>query len=565
MSRRPGLDDALLRMVGSGALPAPEKVHLIQASREGDEAGFETDLRLVELIEGLERRRMEDSRAAHQAREAIGELEAIVRRLSAPPWFPGVLLSTLDTPEGLRVRVLQQTTERVIGVADGVDLAGLGVGDEVYLSPELSAVVGVSPDGPPRYGETARFERLLADGRAEVRVREESHVARLTAYVDPDSLEAGDLVRFDPRGNLVFERLDRAEGKQFFITEAPDIDRSRLGGQHKALERMIWAMTASLAYPDLAKQYKISGEKRILLDGPPGNGKTTLARIAAAEISRMTGQTCQFAVVKPGEFEDPYVGVTQQRIRACFTALKAAAGEGGMAALFLDEVESIARHRGSINGQHSDKFLAALLAEVEGFERQLRLVIISATNRPDLLDSAARARLGEVEIHLPAPTCAGAREIFAIHLDPQLPYHPNGKVAAATREELIDTAVGMLYARNADTELSRLRFRDGKTEVVRAEQLISGRLIEQVCKEACDRGFHRHALGGGTGVRADDMVAAVSDALDKLSGLLRPSNVRSYLAGLEDDNDVVAVERLRAERRVSNPHLYRVTAGEELP
>lgn len=258
-------------------------------------------------------------------------------------------------------------------------------------------------------------------------------------------------------------------------------------------------------------------------------------------------------VVKPAEWEDPYVGVTQQNIRNCFKALREAA-QDDFAILFLDEIEAVGRIRGSAVGQHSDKFLAALLAELDGFTDRAGIAIIAATNRKDLIDPALLERLSDVEIQVKRPDQRGARSIFRIHLSESLPYSPNGPAAAATRGELIDVAVSRFYSPNADSELNSIRFRDGKTRIITARDLASGRIFEQVCRAARQRAFLRDVRGGEGGLQVEDMQNAVGNALERLASTLSPRNVYSYLADLPQDIDVVSVEPI--VRRVKQPHRY---------
>jgi SpoVK/Ycf46/Vps4 family AAA+-type ATPase len=257
-------------------------------------------------------------------------------------------------------------------------------------------------------------------------------------------------------------------------------------------------------------------------------------------------------VVKPGEWEDPFVGVTQQKIRATFRALREA-GEEGFAVLFLDEIEAMGRHRGSAVGHHSDKFLAALLAEFEGFKGRGNVAIIAATNRKDLLEPALLERF-EIEIPVRRPDMRGAKSIFGIHLPASLPYSPNGTAAEDTRREMIETAVSRFYSPNADNDLCTLRFRDGKTRLVTARDLASGRVFEQVCRAACKAAFLRPAEGEEDGLRLEDMQNAVSDAMERLTHTLTVRNVHIYLPDLSTDLDVASVEPVT--RKVTRPQRY---------
>jgi len=278
-----------------------------------------------------------------------------------------------------------------------------------------------------------------------------------------------------------------------------------------------------------------------------------MARVAVSEIARLTDKKCRFAVVKPAEWESPWVGQTQENIRQCFQALREV-GEDGYAVLFMDEIESIGRIRGGAVSQHSDKFLAAFLAELDGFADRRNVAIICATNRKDLLDSALYERLSDLEISVGRPEMTSARAIFQIHLPESVPFYPNGELAKSTRQELIDYAVSQFYSPNAGNEVCTLRFRDGKQRIIVARELASGRLFENVSRSARRSAFLRDVRGGAAGVQLVDMQDAVSQALERMRHMLTINNVHAYLADLPQDVDVVSVEPI--VRRVKQPHKY---------
>ena len=351
---------------------------------------------------------------------------------------------------------------------------------------------------------------------------------------------------------LALEKIEREEGHQFLLDDVPDIGRERIGGQDDNVEALLSALTATLVSPEKATEYGLANRHSALLVGPPGCGKTTMAQVAAAEMRRLSGVRCRIAVVKPAAWESPWVGETQRNIRACFKALGDAAADG-YAILFLDEIEAVGRVRGSAVGQHSDKFLAALLAEIDGFSQRQGIAIIAATNRKDLVDPALLERLSDVELEVRRPDMRGARAIFGIHLPPSLPYHSNGAAPEETRSAMIETAVSHLYSPNADNELCVVRFRDGKTRTVGARELASGRTFEQICRSARRSAFLRDVRGGDSGMRVADIESAVSEAMHRLASTLTPRNAHAHLSDLPQDVDVVSVEPIT--RRVA-AHRY---------
>jgi proteasome-associated ATPase len=366
-----------------------------------------------------------------------------------------------------------------------------------------------------------------------------------------DALKQGDLILMDGATGLALERVENQDGAEFRVESVPDMPLESVGGQDRALQGLITALTLALSDPKLAQRYGLATQRLILLVGPPGTGKTLMAKAAASHLQRGLGKRCTICVVKPGQFEDPYVGVTQRRMRECFKAVRSG---GEMGILFLDELESVARARGNMVGFHSDKFLAALLAELQGFDTNAgaNLAVIACTNKLSLLDPAIVERF-ECQIHVNRPNLAAARSIFAIHLPESLPFHPNGDQAAVTRRELIEHACTRFYSPNADNQIARVRFRDGTERVLSARDLASGRCFQQIAQAACQTAALRETQGKMPGVTLADIDEAVSDAIAKLSTLLTRENIHHYVP-LPQDKDVIAVEP--PVRRVTHPQRY---------
>lgn len=546
------LDPSLLEQLlatGDGALATPLKLELLRALRAGSaqHAARTDEFLLGHLLQYHESiQRLEVTHA---------QLQSIVDRLTAAPWYPALFLGLVQA--GLRAYavVLHNGTERMVSVAEDVDAQTLAVGEEVFLSNELNVIVATSPRGLPRCGETGTVERLTDDGRCVLRWRDEEVLLDLATRLMDTPLAAGDRVRWDRSAWLALEKLEQSNAQPYLLAEYPHVERSQIGGQEEAFDRLSAALTAVLIDAERAARYRLSGRQSVLLIGPPGVGKTLMARAAVTEISRLSDRPCQFSVVKPGEWESPWVGETEQNIRRCFRALREAAARGP-AVLFLDEIEAISRIRGAAVGQHADRFLSAFLAEVDGFSSRDGVAIICATNRKDLVDPAVLERVSDVEIAVRRPDMRAARAIFEIHLPASLPYQDQSD---DLRSALIDAAVSRLYSPNAEgTQLCRLHFRSGAARVVTARELTSGRLIEQVCRAMGRTAFWRDVNAGATGIGMSDMEAAIADTLERLRSTLTPRNAHAYLDDLPQDNDVVRVEPIVS--RVPRPHHYRQAA-----
>ncbi len=504
-----------------------------------------------------------------QAQASLGELRRILDGITAPPWHPCLFQRLVGTSAGTRALVSVGPAPRLVSLHPDVAGEALVAGDLVFLDPEQRAILGRADGSLSLPTESASFVRTADDGRLVVCSRGEELMLDRAARMNGSAPRAGDVVLFDRPSRLAFELLPSSAGQQYLLEAASDLpclSYGQVGDGRDRLDELVAVLGAALVEPELATRYGLGGRRAILLHGPPGCGKTLLARTAAAELQRRTGRRCRFAVVRPGEFESPYVGESEANIRACFAAL-AEAADGGMAIVFLDEIEAIGRIRGGLGARHADRSLAALLAEIDGFRRRGDVAILAATNRRDLLDPALLSRLSDVQIAVPRPDQRMARAIFAVHLAESLPYRESGAERAAepgsaeadaVRSRLLDTAVSRLYAPNAENELARLTFRDGSTRVVLARELMSGRLIEQICLSVRERGFRRDTRGEAPGVCEADAAGGVAEAISRLSNTLSVHNVRSHLDDLPDDLDVVRVEPLRP--RPERRHRYRHVA-----
>jgi ATP-dependent 26S proteasome regulatory subunit len=530
--------DAQVQMVGLARAAAPG----------GPAASPEIDRYLLERI-----RRQEVGLRDAQALQS--RLSEMVGKITSPPWHLARLIQTFD--DGSERKALVQSGPSLDVVAIHSDLRNqvLMRGEIVYLSSERNCVLrragGVGGGG----GETVSVERVLPDGRLLVNSRGEEMVVEVADDCDPAALKRGAQVRLDRNAWMVIEVLERESGRQYF---AEDVDmsmtRSLLGGQRRALDRLFQVLLSTLSNPEVAKLYGVRRRRSVLLYGPPGNGKTMMARICAAELRRITGRRCVFAVVRPGEWLNSYVGETERAIRDTFTALREAIGTDGMAVLFIDEIETIGAHRGRAGNHHHDRFLGTLLAEIDGFRDRGEIAIIAATNRKDMLDAALADRLCSIDIEVKRPDLRGAREIFGVHLPEQLRFHANGKAPMETREAMIDRAATRLYASNGDNEICNIHFRSGAKQTVTARDLVSGRMISQICETACDRALERHIAGGGEGLRLEDIDHAVDESLERMGSMITLTSARAYLTTLPNDIDMVRVEP--AARKVKSSIRY---------
>ncbi len=530
--------EAQLRLLATARAAAPDPALV----------GREIDRHLLDRIRQQEG-------AFRDAQKLQAKLSAVVDQITAPPWHIARLIRFLEDCPEPRALVLSGTAQDVVAVHPDVDPRSLHRGDIVYLSSDRNVILKRAGDTGGGGGETVFVERLLPGGRLVVRSRDEELIVDVAEGCDRANLRQGAQARIDRGAWMVLEVVEREAGGQYIVEDVDmSMTRERLGGQCSALDRLFQVLLSALAFPKIAALYGIRGRRGVLLYGPPGNGKTLMARICAAEIRRRTGRRCVFAVVRPGEWLNSYVGETERAIRDCFAALREALGADGMAILFIDEIETIGGQRGRMGNHHHDRFLGTLLAEVDGFRDRGEIAIIAATNRKDMLDPALVDRLCAIDIEVKRPDLRGAREIFNVHLPEQLLFHSNGMPPAETRETMVDLAVTRLYAPNGENQICQIQFRNGSRRTVTARELVSGRMIGQICEVACDRAFERHVAGSSEGLELADMAYAIDEALARMSSTITLHSARSYLDSLPQDMDIVRVEP--CEKKVKSIFRY---------
>ena len=447
---------------------------------------------------------------ALEMQECQDALRKMVERTMAPPWYPVPLLGLVDTNRGVLAKVVNNGTPSLVQVHEDVDIANLHPGDEVCLSEKHNLLVFKAINGQPVHGGIATVERLLGDGRLIVKEREAEFIVARSNALSAESVQVGDRLRWSETAMIAVEKVpgpDRAD--QFLIEEVADTPPQTLGGMDRTRDRIIGRYVMHIAHPGVAGEYGVmSSNRRLLMEGPPGCGKTLLARVISSAIRNETGRPVRLVIVSGRSVYDPYVGQTERNIVALFQVPE---GFTGISIIFLDEIDAIGRARGGSGNAHSDRFLGTLLAQMEGFESHQDVVVMAATNRAEMLDPALNERFA-YRLQVSRPTRRAAAEILAVHLPDSLPLRPNAGSRDTTLATMIETAVSRLYDENADNRIARLRFRDGKSQMVHARDLLSGRLLEQIALAARQRGFERHVSGGTPGVEVNDMQLAVTEA-----------------------------------------------------
>ena len=453
------------------------------------------------------------------ARSQIAELKAEVERLSAPPHTYGTYVGPA-ADGGLTVSV-QGRKVQVEPTADARQDA-LEPGQELLLNDALQVVgVGRFEDR----GELMTVSELLEDGRALVVGRsDEERLVHLSARIRDAGIRAGDTLLVDVRSGTASERVERSEVDRLVLEEVPDVDFAAIGGLGPQIEAIRDAIELPYLHADLYERYDLKAPKGILLYGPPGCGKTMIAKAVASSLARRVSSDgaapvrSHFLNVKGPELLNKYVGETERQIRLIFQRARERSREGHPVVVFFDEMEALFRTRGSgVSTDVETTIVPQLLAEIDGVESLRDVIVIGASNREDMIDPAIlRPGRLDVKIRVDRPDRAAAKEILALSLTPALPLdgallaaHSGDRAAAAAR--LVDLAVARVYDETVASEFLEVRYAGGSSEVLHFHDFSSGAMLASIVARAKRRAVKRQVAGLADGVGIVDVEGAVRE------------------------------------------------------
>ncbi|HET9260676.1 MAG TPA: proteasome ATPase [Acidimicrobiia bacterium] len=466
-----------------------------------------------------------------EAREQLGVLREEVEKLTQPPNNFGTVL---NVSEDGTVDILTGNRKLRVAAQPSVEVKKLQVGQEVLLN-EAFNIIDVRFFEPS--GEILRVREVMDDGRVVVIAHaDEERVLNRSENMFEVKLRPGDYVRIDAKTSLILEKLERPEVEDLILEEVPDITYEDVGGLADQIEMIRDTVELPYLHRDLFKEYELEPPKGILLYGPPGCGKTLIAKAVAnslaKKVSERTGNPdvrSYFLNIKGPELLNKWVGETERQIRLIFQRAKEKSDEGVPVIVFFDEMDSLFRTRGTgISSDVESTIVPQLLSELDGVESLKNVVVIGASNREDLIDPAIlRPGRLDVKIKINRPDPIAAREIFRIYLTDETPLDPEeagSQSAADTILGMIEATVTDMYSEEKENEFLEVTYANGDRETLYFKDFSSGAMIENIVRRAKKDAIKRQIAGGTGGVRQSDLIAAIKQEFREQEDLPNTTN-----------------------------------------
>lgn len=493
--------------------------------------------RIVELQTNLSGVSSQNERLASTLREARDQIVALkeeVDRLAQPPAGFGVFLQANDDGTA---DIFTGGRKLRVNVSPSVDLDDLRRGQELMLNEALNVVEAMEFE---RVGDIVTLKEVLEDGERALVIghTDEERVVRLAEPLLDGTLRTGDALLLEPRSGYVYERVPKSEVEELVLEEVPDIDYRQIGGLGNQIEQIRDAVELPYLHADLFKEYELRPPKGVLLYGPPGCGKTLIAKAVAnslaKKVAEVTGQPqgkSYFLNIKGPELLNKYVGETERQIRLVFQRAREKASEGTPVIVFFDEMESLFRTRGSgVSSDVENTIVPQLLAEIDGVEGLENVIVIGASNREDMIDPAIlRPGRLDVKIKIERPDAEAAKDIFSKYLVDTLPLHgedlsEHGGSKAATVDAMIQSVVERMYSETEENRFLEVTYANGDKEVLYFKDFNSGAMIQNIVDRAKKMAIKDFLDHEQRGLRVSHLLAACVDEFKENEDLPNTTN-----------------------------------------
>jgi proteasome-associated ATPase len=485
-----------------------------------------------------------------EARDQIVALKEEVDRLAQPPSGFGVFLAACDDSTA---DVFTGGRKMRVSVSPSIELSELRPGQEVVLNEALNVVIA---QGFETIGEVVMLKEVLEDGARALVIShaDEERIARLAEpLISGEPLRAGDSLLLEPRSGYVYERIPKAEVEELILEEVPDISYSEIGGLSGQIEQIRDAIELPYLHADLFREHQLRPPKGVLLYGPPGCGKTLIAKAVANSLAKQVAtktaadaaagadQNGQGAKAKEGksfflnikgpELLNKYVGETERHIRLVFQRAREKASEGMPVIVFFDEMDSIFRTRGSgVSSDVENTIVPQLLSEIDGVEGLENVIVIGASNREDMIDPAIlRPGRLDVKIKIERPDAEAAKDIFSKYVLKELPLHPDdlaehGGSKQACVQAMIQRVVERMYSETEENRFLEVTYANGDKEVLYFKDFNSGAMIENIVARAKKMAIKDFLDTHQKGMRVSHLLAACVDEFSENEDLPNTTN-----------------------------------------
>ncbi len=470
--------------------------------------------------------------ALHDAKQQIELLKEEVDKLCAPPNNYGIF--NRPNKDGTAEIVVDGRPMRV-NVHPNVDPFQFEEGQLVVLNEAFNII---EASGYVARGEIASVVDFLADNRAIVLGHtDDERVITLAEPLRHEKLKVGDHILFDPRTNYGFEKLPKSSVEEVVLEEIPNVTYEHIGGLGEQIEMLRDSVELPYIYPDVFAEHKLTPPKGILLYGPPGCGKTLIAKAVANSLAKSIGQrtgketTPYFLNVKGPELLNKYVGETEHKLREVFKKAREKASEDVPVVIFFDEMDSLFRMRGSgISSDMEATVVAQFLSEIDGVESLNNVIVIGASNRQDLIDPAVlRPGRLDLKIKVNRPDAVAAREIFSKYLTPDLPFHASvlakhGNDPVKVVDGMIDETIRRMYESSEENKFLEVTYAKGEREIFYFKDFASGAMIENIVARSKKKAVKRFIESQEHGIKFDDIIESVNDEFKENEDLPNTTN-----------------------------------------